>query len=230
MGKFGEFLGKVLDPAGVFGRRDREKADYFNRTHKVSSRAEKRVLARGRRTIINPLRKQLADFKGPEALRMEANAPTGPLAEFEAIRRRAIAQARTQGQENENALMRRLSAAGALNSGAGIKLLQQQKERDQEAVRGSTENIDFQEAQQRMARDEAIAGRNFQRELKNSDDAFRTSVFKFDAASKLGQLDLQLQQFAMAKGEQAFNKRIAELEDKRSGGLFGGGGFLGLGG
>lgn len=139
-------------------------------------------------------------------------------------------------QQNQDALKRRFAAIGGLNSGAAIKQQQladdtanQQREQGMAAVN----DLEAQAREVQVNRDfqsgEAQKQRDFQSKQSDIDRQFQDKVFQFDKESKLKQLDLQSQDLALRRDENEFNKRMAQLQADRSGGLFGGGGFLGLG-
>jgi hypothetical protein len=159
---------------------------------------------------------------------------------FEAARTRATQRATADLQQNQDALKRRFAALGGLNSGAAIKQQQLLQERSQQQREEAIQGIDAAEAdrdlQQREAQTqreftgaEAEKQRGFQREQAGIDRGFQDRMFNFDKESKLKQMDLAFKQFKLQKDESEFNKRLERYKAGHSGGLFGGGGFLGLG-
>lgn len=196
-----------------------------------------------RRAGIQAAYQQAATSPGPTELKAEAT-PTGALPQFDAMRARAQKRIQSQGlaqqQTQQDAMQRRLAAAGALNSGGGIKALDtartQSDQRIQEATQDAVEGIDAQEAQQRAQMDEAVKGRNFQRDQFNEEQRFRDKVFRADTFAKFQELENQLEnidlsqiQMKLQREESAFNQRMARYQAGRQGGFFGAGGFLGLG-
>jgi hypothetical protein len=148
-----------------------------------------------------------------------------------------LSQARSQSQD---ALQRRLAALGNLNSGAGIK---QVENLDSDLARQEADanlNLSTQQAQSEEAKgfqaSQAAQGRNFAREQYNAGIPFQFGQFQFDAQSKMAQLGLQGAQFGMSqdafdwqKQIDEYNKKLGAYQAGHSGGLLGGGGFLGTG-
>jgi hypothetical protein len=180
---------------------------------------------------------------GPKELKAEA-APTGPLPQYDLMRQRAQRQVQSQGavaqQSQQDAMSRRLAASGSLNSGGGVKALHNARaevdQKTQEALVNANEGIDAQEAQQRTTMDEAVKGRNFQRETFNEEARFKEKMFRADTFAKFQGLESQLDSLDIAQlqlnlqyDESEFNKKLARHQADNSGGFFGAGGFLGLG-
>lgn len=183
---------------------------------------------------------------------MGLRQPMQPAANpFERQREQAVQRAGATAQASGDAIKRRFAAMGGMNSGAAVKAEQiardtanQQKEdaiagvnaaesQDMAQKQEMQANRDFQSNEAKLGRDfqstEAQKGRDFQKGQSDIDRAFQDKVFQFDSNSKLRQLDLADKQFALGKDESEFNKRLARYEAGNKGGLFGGGGFLGLG-
>lgn len=119
----------------------------------------------------------------------------------------------------------------------------------QEAAQRRT--LQQQEDQKAFQSNEALMGRQFtgeqsqlqrsqQTNLFNAQTQNQFQQFQFDAGSKLAQLDmasnqfgqqfgLQQQQFEHQKKIDEFNQKMGKYQAGHSGGLFGAGGFLGLG-
>lgn len=163
-----------------------------------------------------------------------------PLAEYDAVREKAVRDSQGQDQEQQEALRRRFAAMGGLNTGAAIKAQQNSTNSAMQRRQDALNNIGFQEAQQRRAMQErentqefqsgeAYKAREADTERFNADLAFKNNVSQFDAQSKLRQLDLQHWQIQMDAANTQFNKELAMYSAKNSGGLFGAGGFLGTG-
>lgn len=197
------------------------------------------------RQRLQELRNQLSSFQSPEALKSEsvAMAPDRKIEEnpiYAMARQRAQQNAQNNIQGNIGALNRRFAAMGNLNSGAAIKASQQIRDQGQQALSGDLQNIEAQSAGDVLQRKEAeqgrnfqaqqaAVGRNFQRELQNKNQEFQNQVFQFDSNSKLAALDNELTRTGLEADAQEFNKRMQRYQAGHSGGLFGGGGFLGTG-
>lgn len=172
---------------------------------------------------------------------MRAPAPAAPAPNtFDVARKRAGQAAVAAKQTQGDALKRRFAAMGALNSGSAIQAEQQSAQKVDEQLANQNEAIDAGQAQEEQRKAEVQQGRDFQAgeaEKQRTfqagqagiDRAFQDKVFSFDSASKLRALDQMDRQFGLQKDESEFNKRMAEEQAKKTGGLFGGGGFLGLG-
>lgn len=191
-------------------------------------------------------RKKLGDIgagingaAAPKPLAMEAFAPQAipdKLPEFDTQRDRVKQQAGADEQANQEALQRRFAAMGALNTGAAIKqasLVTDQADKNKADALGQ---VDIQEAARKQqlqdkntALEEAVKGRNLTRESANAQMDFQNRTFNFDANSKLAALEQAQSQIELAKKESDINATQNEYTQHHSGGLFGGGGFLGLG-
>jgi len=185
----------------------------------------------------------------------QAKDLSGPLPEFNSIRTRANTQLNQAQQQSQDALDRQFAALGGGPSGAQIKQTQilgdsMAKQRDQ-----TMQDINFQEAQQRRAlqeeeqnkqfqSEEALKGRTFQGEQGalsrnlaanqfNSQMGSQFDQFAFDASSKISALDQSYRQANLSTLtsalENEYNAKMNAYQAAHSGGLFGGGGFLGLG-
>ena len=188
-----------------------------------------------RRGNVQGLRDKLTAMKGPDPMALEKAPEMGDFksAGYDALRARTESRIRGGQQEAGDAMARRFASIGSLNSGAAIKA---QANQDQAFVREREEQlqeVDFQENQQATGRFDAAReqsnARNLSREMSNADRAFQTEVFKFQAGSSLEQMDMAIDELEENLGNSSFNRQVARHDAKNSGGLFGGGGFLGLG-
>lgn len=152
---------------------------------------------------------------------------------YDMARERAQQRASQTGQKNAGAIARRFAAIGGLNSGAAIKAQQMAHQQADQQREDAVRDVDIAEGQmaqqQAHQSSEAEKARQFQADQAGQDRGFQEKVFSFDKESKLKQLDLAFQQFDLQKDESAFNRRLARYQAGQSGGLFGGGGFLGTG-
>lgn len=194
---------------------------------------------------LDPIKRAVEGFKAPTPVAMEtqgyqAKQVTGPLPEFELARKRAMAQVNQGRGQASDALARRLAAMGQSNSGTAIRQQNLIEEQAQSQLALANEGIQAQEAQAQrelqaqednkaFQSGEAIKGRNFQRDMYNRDNDFKAMLSKFDAYSKLAQLDLAYDDAERSRVNDQFNKELAEYQKRHSGGLLGGGGFLGTG-
>jgi hypothetical protein len=176
------------------------------------------------------MRARLASMKRPQALKMEEKPTTAaPLPQFQLAREQANTRFNQVGQQQNDALQRRFASMGNLNSGSAIKA-EQQLQNDLNRERESTmAQINAAEMAKHDEADQARVGRNFQREMKNQDLDFQKMVFDFDSDSKLSQMDLQYKGFLADREDAEFNRWSGSEQLRKSGGLLGGGGFLGTG-
>lgn len=200
---------------------------------------QQKVLNRQKADLLGGMQRQLGQWQPVQQLQQERFEPSvqeGPLKEFEGMKQAVSNRAQAAKQGNLEAMQRRFAASGNLNSGAAIRAQDvAAREADQQTA-DQLANVDLQAAQELqrrkegdLARKEAVSQRNLQRDMTNQSMAFQDKMSKFDAGSKLAQLDLGFDQFALQKTESEFNKAAQRHAARNSGGLFGGGGFLGLG-
>lgn len=167
----------------------------------------------------------------PKPLGLEAGAPA-KLPQFDAMRARVQQRAQAEGNTQTNAMRRRLAATGTLNSGGGIRAVQQVQDAAARRTEDAVQGVEAQEAEQHTALDEAAKGRNFQREQFNEQQklAQADTFAKFAGLeSQIDAMDLQRLQLKLQQEESSFNQRLSRWQAGRTGGLFGGGGFLGTG-
>lgn len=170
--------------------------------------------------------------------------PSAPLEQFNVARDRAKQSAGAAAVQGGDAINRRFAAMGNLNSGAALKAAENVRNEAAAQEQNALAQINAQEQAVRfdvdqanlnrdLQRQENVAQRNFQRDLKNLDQAFQEKVFSFDSQSKLAQLDIGLNESmiknTLEQDAQEFNKRMEGYKAKNSGGLLGGGGLLGTG-
>lgn len=116
----------------------------------------------------------------------------------------------------------------------------QKEYQSQEALKGRKFSADEASLGRRFSADQAKQARNFeaqqqvlqrnmQREFFNADQQFKNDVFKFESGTKIQGLEQAWQQFELDKENTDYNKEQNEWTKRHSGGLFGAGGFLGLG-
>lgn len=132
-----------------------------------------------------------------------------------------------------DALARRFAAMGAGNSGAFIKAQQQlmsdAEDKKLQATNEFDNNFRQQEADREFQSGEQAKQREFSAENSNVENEFKDRVYRFDSTSKLAALELQSVQAERDAQDQNFNKGMSIDAAKHQGGLFGAGGFLGLG-
>ncbi len=194
----------------------------------------------------------------PSKVAMEANhyqkqATPQSLAEFDKARsdvtQRINSQANVENQTQQDALKRRFASIGGLSSGAYIKNAGLTSDRIAAAKADATGTAlaglgveegkairAMNEAEQNRAfvSNEGVADRNSKANMFNSSQDMEFNKYKaslFGEESKIFALDLEWRK-AQQQGEQErFNAEMSKFQaNVGSGGLFGGSGFLGLGG
>lgn len=220
-------LGALSKNSGQSGGPDTAERDRLER--------ERRAAMEQRRAGLRSEYDKISAAPGPTALTAEAT-PAGPLPQFDIMRNRVQQRSRAEGQSQQDTMQRRLAAAGVLNSGAGIKAIQNTQESNARATEDAVSGVDAQEAQQRTQLEESVKGRNLQRDTFNEDQRFKDKMFRVDTFAKfqdmetrLDTMDLSALQMKLQEEESGFNRRLAMWQAQSTGGLFGGGGALGLG-
>jgi hypothetical protein len=135
-------------------------------------------------------------------------------------------RANQTAQQGRDAMTRRFAALGGLNSGAAIKALERADNTANEQREAGLAEIDAREGQNQFAAEEADKVRAFQGNQAAIDRAMQQKAFDFQTGA---QFNLQKDQLRLAQEESAFNRRMARHQMENSGGLLGGGGFLGTG-
>lgn len=184
---------------------------------------------------IKALRGELAGVPKPQMIGPEGAAykaqPNQP--QYSAVREAITNRAAASGRTANDAVTRRFAAMGGLGSGSAIKATQMVNDQAEAGKRAELAAVDQQIAQTESDKEfqsaEAAKGRGMQREVFNADQAFKDAVFRFDSNSKLAQLQLAFEQADRDSQDTEFSKELAMYQQKNSGGLFGSGGFLGLG-
>jgi hypothetical protein len=150
--------------------------------------------------------------------------------EYDAMRARLESQYKREGQTAQENQSRQFAALGGGPSGAAIK---QTQILDDQLARAKSEGmlgVDAQEAQARRGLQETENARAYESGEKARGYGFEADQAKLGGMNALGQLDLGFKTAQKEATNDEFNKIMARYQAKNSGGLFGGGGFLGLGG
>ena len=158
---------------------------------------------------------------------------SGSLPEFDTIRANARSMANAEKSGAMEALARKYAAMGNLNSGSYIKQSRLTDQGYNQAASKMLADIGAQEAQQRRALQQAEGNKEFQsREAYNAAKR-QEGQNVFENATKLRALDLALFKANQEAQDSAFNAEMANYQarysEKNTGGLLGGGGFLGTG-
>jgi hypothetical protein len=151
----------------------------------------------------------------------------------------AIKQQQLQSESSERSKADQLQNVDFQEAQARRELEQGESQKEfqsQEALKGremaaeeSYQGRKFTTEQRNFEAQQQVLQRNMQRELFNADSQFKADVFKFDSNSKLNSLDLAWEGQELDRENTQYNKEQNEWTRKHTGGLFGSGGFLGLG-
>lgn len=163
------------------------------------------------------------------------------LPEFESMRNRLNSQySQAQGQA-QDAIDRQFAAAGGgPGNGAQAKQTENLAAQTEKQKGEDIQGINAQEAQAKRALNEtekqrayesgeAVKGRQFQAGEFNAQSVMQNEQFKFSANSTIAGLDQGWREAQAEASNNEFNRQLAEFQAKHSGGLLGGGGFLGTG-
>jgi hypothetical protein len=155
---------------------------------------------------------------------------------YDYLRKQATDRSQQEGSDNMDALNRRFASMGMQNSGSQIKA----QEENQRQTSANTENAvgavnvaeqgqGMQAAESQKQRElvahEGEAGRAIQtKSLEQEGSQFQQSLPLQKKA-----LDNQAEQMGLDREAMYFNESMGQWQQKHSGGLLGGGGFLGSG-
>lgn len=116
---------------------------------------------------------------------------------YDYLRQKAKEQSQQQAQQEDDALKRRFAAQGTLNSGAYLKTQENQDELHARQAADAQNQIGFQEAQEKSARQyqtsEREASQLFQKSLVDSDQAFKAKYADLDNAFREKEFGLNQQ-------------------------------------
>lgn len=184
---------------------------------------------------LQPMQQKITQtFANPQAgprMQMEKPGQNPYLQGHFANQRNMLAQrsnAALQGQQD--ALRRRFAAGGLGNSGSEIKamqLAQQGADQAREEAMGGIAGQEAQAAESAIARNFAREGQNFNQQLQESPIA--RLMMELQAQGALTGMDQGYLQLLNDKLANEANARLGQGQLDKSGGLFGGGGFMGLG-
>ena len=188
-----------------------------------------------------------------EASHYQKQAVPGSLPEFDKARndvtQRINSQAQVENQTQQDALKRRFAAIGGLSSGAYIKNAGLTSDRiaasKADATGTALAGLGLEEGKAMRALSEAeqnrffvsnegVADRNSKANMFNSSQDMEFNKYKaslFGEQSKIFALDLDWRKAQQLGEQEKFNAEMARFQANQGGeGLFGGSGFLGLGG
>lgn len=140
---------------------------------------------------------------------------------YEYMRQRATQDANNSQAGALDAMTRKMAAQGNLNSGSYIKGIEELNRQAQQQGQDARGKIDLAETQGALP----YAQMGLQREQMGQQE----SQFAREMPLKSRQLDLEANQQALDAHANDINQALGEWQNSHSGGLLGGGGFLGLG-
>lgn len=145
---------------------------------------------------------------------------------YDAVRQKATKDAGNQEAQGLDAITRRFAAMGNLNSGSYVKAQEELSRQAQERNQDAQGKIDMAEVQGALPYAEMEQKESqFGRQLGQQE-----SQFGRELPLKQRQLDLEASQQALDAHANDLNYELGQYQSQHSGGLFGGGGFLGIGG
>ena len=146
------------------------------------------------------------------------SSPSGPQAPapsaagaFTQQRQRLTQRFNQQGQEQDEAMKRKMAQLGNLNSGAAMKIQQQGQDQITQQREEAIGNLDSQQAQQQTQLDEAQRMRDFQGGQFDRNLELQRDAFNVDRETKLGGLDVARKEMDLKRMEQEFNLAVAGI-------------------
>lgn len=131
---------------------------------------------------------------------------------FAKQRELATQKAQSQGQENSGAIARRFAAMGGSNSGAALKAQELNDQQTGQAQQEALQGVGGQELQARQTEQ----GQQFQSAEAEKQRQFQGQESAAQRQQQQGQfgqtLDLEKQQLAFDREDQAFNKGLSALQ------------------
>lgn len=166
---------------------------------------------------------------------------------YDAVRQRTAQNYDTSNQQGMEALQRRFAAMGNQNSGAAIKAQQLQDQQNQESKNGALGSINLEEAKTGIGIGEAQKQRDFEKSQQergiaqqnlalaaqqgqfDKEQIYKNKVADMSNNTELKKIDLESSGQELERQAQAYNTDLSNWQKSHSGGLLGGGGFLGTG-
>jgi hypothetical protein len=160
-------------------------------------------------------------------------APVNPFKQnpgaYQGMRNQAQQDAGNAQAQNLDAITRRFAAMGNQNSGANIQAMQNA---GRDAAQQSQDQIGKINMQEQNVADQGLMQHN-QLQEQNSEftqgQAQQESQFEKQLPLEARKLDLEASQQGLDSAANAINANMGQWQQKHSGGLLGGGGFMGSG-
>lgn len=164
---------------------------------------------------------------------VQNQGPTNPFPQnpgaYQGMRNQAQQDAGNEQTQNLDAITRRFAAMGNMNSGAYV---QAQQNAGRDAATQAQDQIGKINMQEQNVADQGLLQHNQLQEQNNEfmqGQGQQEAQFENELPLKSRQLDLEANQQGMDQAANAFNEQLAGFQANHSGGMFGQGGFLGLG-
>lgn len=141
----------------------------------------------------------------------QAAAAPSAAGAYQQQRQRLSQRFNQQGQEQDDAMKRKMAQLGNLNSGAAMKIQQQGQDQLTQQREEAIGNLDAQQAQQQVQLDEAQRMRDFQGSQFDRNLALQRDAFDVDKVTKLGGLDVAKHEMDLKRMEQEFNLAVAGI-------------------
>lgn len=152
------------------------------------------------------------------------------LPQYDAMRARLNQQFSQSQNQAQDSIDRQFAAmGGGPGNGAQIKQTENLAAETNKQKDLANQDINAQEAQARFNLGQTESQRAYESGEALKGRTAQAGEFGVEQLGNLGQLDLAFKNAQQQANNDAFNRALAEYQAKHSGGLFGGGGFLGLG-
>ena len=184
--------------------------------------------AYGANPYASPLQGMISNFKAPSSV-TPTDLTKMDLPLFDMMRQNLSTQFNQQQQQGQDAINRQFAAMGGGPSGAQVKQTENLAAGVAQAKEQGLRDINAQEAQTRTQLTEQQAQENLQAQEFNTQMGLQGQELQFQEGSSLAGLNTAWDQAQEQSTNDAFNKAMGQYQAQHSGGLFGGGGFLGLG-
>lgn len=156
----------------------------------------------------------------------------GSASPYDYLRNKATQDAGNQQAQGLDSLTRRFASMGNLNSGAYTKAIEDNSRTAATNAQNAQGQVDLAENAQALPYAQmAQQGSQFGQSLAEQQAARNQqgSQFSQELPLKSRQLDLEASQQGMDEAANQFNERMGTYQANHSGGMFGQGGFLGMG-
>lgn len=178
--------------------------------------------------LLGSMQRRIDSFKPiqPGASYQAKDMSKAVLPQFDTMRQQTSQALSKQNSTNQDALQRRFAAMGNMNSGAYVKAGQIQDQGNQETTANAMNTIGSQEAAERTNLQNMENQKEFQSGETGRQLGMQSQVENYQLPM---QGEGQLAGLNQNASDSEFNRRQQRYKAGHSGGLLGGGGFLGTG-